>query len=340
MISKIYVLVDWTTTEEYFIAKDLTERGYNAETLGIKNFLLKDRIKKYRYPIMIFKFLQLTYQVLKKSKRDDLIICVSFTLGFCCTLIRFLLYKKNPIICLNIIAHRNKSLVGKLRKLLYSFFLNKEKIFISVNSLQLIDEYQADFGISRERAFFLPDRVSSKHEKRDFQPGQRYIFCGGEAQRDWNSLFKACSNLSDLQFVCVARKITFDNSLRIPSNVRMFFDIKETEFYELLKSAAIQVIPLMSIRPCGLIVMIRGALLSVPVIATRTPSIENYIEDGISGFLVKQFDYLELEAKIRTLFLDLDLQKRFAETLISSIETKFGEESYMNRLVSVIQKIE
>lgn len=52
--------------------------------------------------------------------------------------------------------------------------------------------------------------------KQIHKEGNGNVFCGGEAMRDWKTLFKAALLLPDTKFVAIARKKYFDNKLIIP----------------------------------------------------------------------------------------------------------------------------
>jgi len=100
------------------------------------------------------------------------------------------------------------------------------------------------------------------------------------------------------------------------------------------------VIPLKSKLPSGLIILLRAALMQKPIIATRTPSILNYIKEGERGLLVEQGDFLELSNKIRILFNDTKLQKNLTTNLTDFVLTNHSQVSYTKQLIDITKKVE
>jgi len=95
-------------------------------------------------------------------------------------------------------------------------------------------------------------------------------------------------------------------------------------------------IPLIYQSPAGLIVLLESVSYYKPVIATRTPSTENYITDGINGFLTNAGDENELAEKIRVLWDDLELQKKFGRNLNQSVMKNHSPEQYTANLLSIL----
>jgi glycosyltransferase involved in cell wall biosynthesis len=339
-MKNVIFLLDWKSTDRFNISGYLKKYHPSVVTYGMPNQSSKDYEKKYRYPVLIVKYLQLAYKGLSESHKEDTIVSWNFTVGFCCSILRFLLLKKQKLVCLNIIAHESKGFSGWLRKKLFSFFLNQEDIYITVNSADLFTQYNREFSLSLEKMFVLEDPVFDFYERIPFADKQSYMFCGGVARRDWETLFKACELLPNYKFVGVAQKQNFPLHLHVPANIEMFYDISLEEFNRHLRNATIQILPLNSTRPAGLIGIITGALLGVPIITTRTSSIENYISHGRSGMLIEMGDFTALAAAITELYHDPLLRSRQVKTLTGFIEENYNEQAYARKLSQILKKIE
>ena len=59
--------------------------------------------------------------------------------------------------------------------------------------------------------------------------------------------------------------------------MQIWFDISKDKFYELLKKSTLSVIALDTIGPVGMTVLLNTAMRKIPIIATKTPSIQKYI---------------------------------------------------------------
>jgi glycosyltransferase involved in cell wall biosynthesis len=335
----IHILVDWKDNGKFFLENELDKIGISYITHHINNYNMADREKKYRIIILYLKYLRLSLQAILKSNKNDLLICWNFTTAITTGILCIILFQKRIVLGLNIIAHKRKGLGEKIRRLLFSPIMNMKSFFATVNSDLYIKEYSYRFKVQEGKFFVLNDPIYN-NELKDFNPKKTYVFAGGEAQRDWQTLFKACSIVPEIKFVCVARKKYFDPQITIPANVKLHFDINHELFYELMEKSTLVVIPLKSKLPSGLIILLRAALIQKPIIATRTPSILNYIKEGKRGLLVEQGDFLELSNKIRILYNDTKLQKNLTTNLTNFVLTNHSQKSYTEQLIDITKKVE
>ena len=176
------------------------------------------------------------------------------------------------------------------------------------------------------------------YEVAAYKPGNGTVFCGGEAMRDWKTLFNAAQLLPNVKFVAIARKIYFDTTLIVPSNVTLYFDKDYDFFYDRLKESSVVAMPLSSTAPAGLIVMIRSAMLSIPVIVTSTSSTRNYIENEHNGILIEVGDEKKLASQINLLLSDSTLRERLCLNMSKTIK-EFSLENFSKKLESIILKI-
>lgn len=334
-----HILVDWKKKEDFFIEKEFTQLGIGCQVHDIPNYSMKDRTKTHRIFFLYFKYLQLAYRVLIKSKENEILICWNFTTSIACGYLCKIFHKRRIIIGLNIIAHKRNWISETIRRMIFSPIMRKETFFITVNSSLNIDDYSKRFIVKKEKFFVLNDPIPSSAIK-DFKYIQSYIFVGGEAQRDWETLFHACDNIPQIKFVCIARRKYFNHSLRIPSNVALFFDTDNKTFYDYMNKASLVIIPLKSQLPCGLIILLEAALMQKPIIATNTPSITNYIENGKRGLLVEQGNSKDLVKKIQILYNNVELQKLITSNLLTYVQANHSRENYSKKLLEIIQLIE
>jgi glycosyltransferase involved in cell wall biosynthesis len=217
--------------------------------------------------------------------------------------------------------------------------MKSSDFFITVNSEEYIAEYSNMFKVDMNKFFVLHDSTLETSQERKFIHRRSYVFCGGEAQRDWATMIQASKECPELKFIFVARKKYFEQGLVVPDNAQIFFDIENKEFYKYLEDSSLVAMPLKTDLPAGLIVLLNCALYHKPVITTITPSTVNYIENNKSGFLVKMFDYKELAVKIKQLYSDSILQEQFTNLLYETVVRNHSPEIRNTNLIRIINKI-
>lgn len=210
--------------------------------------------------------------------------------------------------------------------------------YITVNSKQYVEDYARRFRVSIKKFFVLHDPVQT-HRKIPYQFRDSYVFCGGEAQRDWASLFAAAEQLPQIKFVCIARKKYFDPLLTPPANVELHFDTDYETFFRYLRNASIVAIPLKSKLASGLIILLEAALMSKPIIVTRTPSTSNYIINDDHGILIDRENSAQLRDAINRLYSDRQLQKKLADNLLTFLMEHHSHSKYTSRLIEIIETI-
>lgn len=219
----------------------------------------------------------------------------------------------------------------ELEKVGYIVFL------IGIPNYKLTDR-TSKTGQTEDRIFLLHDVYSNSDEQCDYKESGSYVFTGGEASRDWTSFIRCAEEMPNIEFIGVARRKSFNLNNDLPENLKMYFDVPESIFYSLLKESRIVFLPLMSKVPCGLIVLIRAALLSKPVIATRTPSIKNYIIHNKTGLLVDILDIDGMKNTIEKLFYSSDLRKSLAEKLKQHVVNNFSSEQNAKVITEIIEQ--
>lgn len=335
----IKILVDWKEEGNFFLPHEFSKLGITLQVFDIPNYNMKDRIKKHRIFFLYIKYIKLAFRALLGSKKNELIICWNFTtsiaLGYLCKIFR----KQRKILALNIIAHKKSKILEIFRRLIFSPVMKMDNYFITVNSEQYIRDYALRFKISVKKFFLLNDPFQEK-DIREFKYQRSYIFVGGEAQRDWDTLFQAAQHLPEIKFVCVARKKYFKSNLFIPSNVTLLFDLDSKSFYEYMDNSSIVVIPLKSELPAGLIILLKAASMRKPIIATATPAISNYIINEESGLLFKKGNVLELVEAINKLYFDKKKQEYVSNKLLDNVMFYHSPSKYTERLIEIITELE
>jgi glycosyltransferase involved in cell wall biosynthesis len=143
--------------------------------------------------------------------------------------------------------------------------------------------------------FFKPQSSTKEHQS-IFSPGR-------DPGRDFKTLFKAVKNMN-IPVRITARPWNIKKLLPFPS----FVLHKDLSIHELLVAyteAAIVVVPLDTTsninNSMGTSTIVEAMAMGKAIIATRTPAIESYIEDGVNGVLVPAQNVEALAAAIKDL---------------------------------------
>jgi glycosyltransferase involved in cell wall biosynthesis len=277
---------------------------------------------------------------LKKSNKEDILIALSFTPGMFAAALNKMFNLKRKIILINLIIRSKGKLITTIRGKFYRYLLNSNNIVVTVNTKKLIVSYGEMLKIKTDNFYVLPDYYNSiEYEEKEFEESGGYVFSGGESSRDWHTLFKSAQMLPNIKFIIVARKKYFPSNLKIPLNVDVRFDIARHEFHELLANCTINVLAIKEDVPAGLIVLIRGALLCKPAIATSTSSINNYVIHETTGLSCEIFNAEDLTKQINLLYNDISLQKQYAEALKEHVMKNYSDSAYVRKVAKIIDNL-
>ena len=331
---KLFFLVDTKVQDIKWMTQHFENENYCTEAVAM-NSSLKNRTVSWRKSILIYKYINVSLKTISKSTPEDVIISGNFIvgafIGFFCKISKI----QRTILSLNMISHE-KGFVNKvIRKIVYNTAFTYPGFFVTVNSKELIDSYSTNYEIKKNNFFVLEDPIMNYYEVAPYKPGNGTVFCGGEAMRDWKTLFKASQILPNVRFIAIARKIYFDTTLKVPQNVTLYFDRDYDFFYDRLKESSIVAMPLSTTAPAGLIVMIRSAMLSKPIIVTSTSSTRNYVKNKYNGILIEVGDEKTLAAEINLLLSNSTIREKLCMNMSKTIK-EFSLENFSKKLESII----
>lgn len=319
-------MVDWKADSQtrFWLSEELQHRGQETLLLGFDAYDPADETSRFGMIRLWGRYLGLAIKGIKATRKGDTIIHWNFVAGAMGAFLCRVFFIKRKLIALNMIAHRKGFLNAVLRKLVYNTAFGNKNLRVSVNDEQLAAQYAQQFRFPVNRMFVLHDAYDDNYKQAAYSETGGYVFTGGDAFRDWEGLIRCAEELPAMQFIGVARKKNFPEGKKWPENLRMYFDTPQAQFYELLENSRIVFLPLNSTAPCGLIVMIRAALLSKPVIITHTPSTRNYVEEGVSGRLTRINDIADMKRALTELDTSPEQRRQFALNLKEHITRNFS----------------
>jgi len=197
--------------------------------------------------------------------------------------------------------------------------------------------------LGSNKAVFIPFAISERPNM--LATGEKdYIFSGGASSRDYATLVRAAKDVKS-PFVIVAIKdpVTRKTSLEeisIPSNVSIHSMLPREQFLQLIRESKIVVLPLKdTIRAGGQTVLLEAFSAGKPVIATKTAGMEDYIEDGKTGILVKHNSPKELKVAINSLLQNKKQRIYLGQNARKAFETTYNIKKIGKRLSEIFEEV-
>lgn len=222
-----------------------------------------------------------------------------------------------------------------LRQLLARAVAGQVDCFV-VHSPEEVARYAGYLGVPLERVRFVPLQRGEITIPRDEDTEVPFLVAMGSAHRDYPTLIGAVDRLG-LPTVIVTRASDIEALPKSP-HVTFRFGMTERECLELMARARICVTPIANMTTAsGQVTFINAMQLGVPVIATRCPGTDGYIEHDRDGLLVEPFDVDNMTATLDRLWQDGPLRERLAGCARSTARERFSDQAAANRLLEMIQ---
>jgi len=171
------------------------------------------------------------------------------------------------------------------------------------------------FPHMKDRVSYIPLGVDTKFFSPRENAEKNYIFAPGfDPCRDYETLFEAASGMDTSVVVSKSRQM--DKLESIPS----FVQKKQLSTEELLQTygeAKVIVVPLDISGgindAAGSTTVVEAMAMGKAVIATKTPTLESYIEDGVTGVLVPPRNPIALRQALEQVLSDSVLRERLGK---------------------------
>lgn len=334
------MLVDWPAEgKKFWLADELRRKGFNVILEGIENFNSKNTEVKWRKLILWGQYFALGWRGAKKAKHHNgVILSWSFIPGiFAAIILKFFFMKDLKVIALNMIARKKGIIIETIRDYIYKLAFKKTDIFITVNSKEMREKYINKYDIHQDKIAILQDPYSIPTSilKPNYSD---YVFSGGEAARDWDTVIKVAQKCPDIPFVVIARRKYWDHSKEIPVNLKVYFDTSEEEFYGKVANSRLVILPLNSDVTAGLIVLKASILMGKAVITTETPATINYYPPECRSLLLPMGDAERLSSVLQQLWHNDEERLIKANLLQEYIRQHFSPASFASRVADLLTK--
>jgi glycosyltransferase involved in cell wall biosynthesis len=206
------------------------------------------------------------------------------------------------------------------------------------------DVYAREYGVARDRLEFVPwpwRQFRDAIAPRGVDPGgaPRLVLSSGRAYCDWATLLDAARGRGwRLIVVCSESDAALVRELA-DDRVEVRVEIPRAEHAELLAAASVYAIVLEDTKiSAGQVRLMHATQNGIPVVATRTTTLADYVVDGETALLVPPGDPAALRAAIERLLDDPGL----AESLRTRAWERSGQwvrDDYLDRLSELIRRV-
>jgi glycosyltransferase involved in cell wall biosynthesis len=255
------------------------------------------------------------------SVRYDAVVTIRTDRGWRSLLVlRALLGRRRKLVALHFIDHPDRA--GGMGRLVDRAWrpVDRWATRRAVLAAQVLSEWEVDrsahaFGVERERFSFIPFawRMTARGAPGPELGAPRdLVIASGRAFCDWPTLFAAARSASwRLLVICGGYDRALVERLNADGRARIASDLPAERVHELLREAAVSVLPMYEagvsqghVRLCDAVDA--GAV----VVASRTRSLEGYVEDGRTAVLVAPGDAEALRTAIDRLLGDAAERER------------------------------
>jgi glycosyltransferase involved in cell wall biosynthesis len=194
---------------------------------------------------------------------------------------------------------------------------------------------------SKVRVAYLPFFGKLKADAPALFPpiNEPYIFAGGNSFRDYPALIKAAHLMPDIQFIICTSDLA--SCTNLPPNVRAG-QVSCAEYSKLMREATAVVIPLQCQvrRITGALTYLQAMWLKKPIIVSDALSVRDYIDDGVTGWIVDGSPESYVEA-IRWVMDPAHWEEvaRVCDQAHQAVDSQFSLDRYVTQLLEVMSEV-
>jgi len=228
---------------------------------------------------------------------------------------------------------RPASLTWRIKTFLFRI-IARRSLGVLTNSSAEVGFIARRFGIPESKLRFVPMYTTLDRPERAPR-NEGYVLSIGRTLRDWDTLLRAAP-----QFIAPLRLVAgTDDRLpaSLPPNVQVYRNLSLEEGRDLMRRAAVVVVPLLPAeRSTGQVVLFEAMAMGKPVVATRATGTVDYVRDGENGLLVEPGDAPALAQAINRLLEDAALADRLAQAALEECRTELDVDIHAARKLSAI----
>lgn len=160
----------------------------------------------------------------------------------------------------------------------------------------------------------------------------------GRSGRDYPTLATAAQDLA-CQVVIICNEAVALGGVTAGGNIEILTNCLGMDYFWQMLRAAVVVVPLrVENISAGQMVIIQAMSLARPLIVTWTPTIGDYLEDGVNALLVPRGDAPALAAAIASLLANPTKAAALGARALADYETRFSGAAHIRLLVQAIEQ--
>ena len=289
-----------------------------------------DNLKRYR------KYFSFSFKIFKERKQYNNIIAWQQFYGIIISFFSRLLHvkKQNFLYIMTFIYKPKKGIIGKIyhsfiRYSISSIYADKIICFSSSEPAY----YSSLFGIAKSKFTYVPlgeDLIVNNSTEKTKRAG---VVSLGLSNRDYGFLINVFKELPyDLM-------IYADHNEKIATNISMSGDLLGEKVIDVLNKSKLLVIPLADKNiSAGQLTVLHAMQLGVPVIATDSDGIRDFIQNNVNGYL-EENNVEKWRKKISILLSDDNEWHRMSKSAVRLYKSEHTVKSMATNIAHIVQKI-
>ena len=268
------------------------------------------------------------------ADRPDGVIACYPQLAMCVALLKRLGRHKPQIIAYN---YNLGGFPGGPKRRLARFVASQIDAYV-VHSPVEVEAYARYLDVAPDRVRFIPLQRGRIEMPRVEDMEAPFLLAMGSAGRDYPTLIAAVDALG-IRTVIVTRPSDAETLPR-SRHVELRSGLSAQDCMALLSRARLSVTPISNLTTAsGQVTVLNAMQLGVPVIATRCPGTDGYVEDGRTGLLVPPSDMPALQAAIASLWNDPARRAALSEAARREAAARFSDEAAAAALAALMDDL-
>jgi glycosyltransferase involved in cell wall biosynthesis len=310
---------------------------------------------RYRFQLLLIGYPLLAWSALVSAVKSmvarsgpppDVVVISSDVEVLVFALVRLLPFAARPRVVFVpfIFTERAQPVINRLRLAYYRFVMRFVSCAICHSRLE-VERYGALFAGCGASFVYVPWGTYVPPMAEILQgagplpsgPELPVVVAAGRSGRDYPTLVKAAAGL-ECRVVIVCNEVVSLGGVLAGERVEILTDCFGLGYLWQLMRAAVVVVPLrVADISAGQMVMIQAMALGRPLIVTWTPTVSDYLEDGVNAVLVPRGDAAAMEAAISALLADPAKAAAMGLRAQADYRDRFSGEAHIRLLVRAIE---